>query len=113
MHINAWQPWHLELLFTLVASTCSATKWRKPRGQGPCICIFAIFLAAELRRSVPSTQCNQPLLAAIAVAFVVVVVVVVVVSGAVVVVVVVVIVVASGAVVVVVVIVVDMLAAFF
>ncbi len=74
--------------------------------------IFAIFLAAELRRSVPSTRRNQSSLAAIAVALVVVVVVVVVASGAVVVVVVAV-VVSSGAVVVVVVVVVDMLDAFF
>jgi hypothetical protein len=75
-------------------------------------CIYAIFLAAELRRSVLLTQRNQSSLATIAVAFIVVVVVVVVASGAVVVVVVIVIVMASGAVVVVVVVVVDMLAAF-
>jgi hypothetical protein len=75
--------------------------------------IFAIFLAADVRRAVPSTRRNQSLLVAMAMAFIVDVVIVVVASNAVVVVIVVVIVVASGAVVVVVVVVVDALAAFF
>jgi hypothetical protein len=68
-------------------------------------CIFAIFLAAELRRAVPSTQRNQSSPEGIAVAFIMVVVVVVVMLGAVVVVVIVVVVVALSAVVVVIVVV--------